>query len=239
MKSTVILLALACCIGCKAPTRSEAPALDASVKPLGAESARDEIFTVTPFVPKGPAVPKLPRLHASLAQIAQGFPKLPQEGALLVDFDDEVYMAALAPFFARVDGRSLWFAHPDAPLAFPVKLRDEPAFQAWLDEATPGKIRVIQRADGFELVTNLGKLPGSDPNGPTIPLRGGQLDLHRLRLGLERLRGRFPDAPDCCFVPSFGMPVADVVRALAAASGGPGDELFQEFCIVYSRPPRR
>ena len=145
-----------------------------------------------------------------------------------------------APLLAALDDAHLevWLRHPDLPVAFPVALRDEPAFQRWLDEPVPGKLRVIHRADGFELQTNMGKLPGGDPNGPTVPVRGGQLDLATLQRGLARVRSRFADAPDVCFVPSFGMELQQTVRALAADYPEAGKPLFPGLCLVYPRPPR-
>jgi hypothetical protein len=135
--------------------------------------------------------------------------------------------------------REVWLLHPDAPIAFQVTLRDEPAFQAWLDHTeVPGKVRIIHRADGFELQTNMGKLPGGDPNGPTVPLRGGKFDLKTLQRGLQRLHSRFDTAPDLCLVPSFGMELSQVARALAADYTSADDRLFNELCLIYARPTR-
>jgi len=156
--------------------------------------------------------------------------------ALLVP-DGEVYMAELAPLFAALDDGKVptWILHPGGAVAFPVELRDERAFDAWLDEPKPGKIRIIQRQDGLELVSGIGKLPGPDPNGPTVPVRGGRLDVATTREGLQRLQLRF-HAPDACLVPSFGTELRAVGTVLSAFWSGPREPLFERVCLVYPRP---
>ncbi|HME90229.1 MAG TPA: hypothetical protein VKE49_02315 [Myxococcaceae bacterium] len=160
--------------------------------------------------------------------------------ALLLRTDGSDFLAEVAPLLALIDdaGSELWIKHPSAPVAFKVVLRSEVSFQRWLDEPKPGKIRVIQRADGFELQTNIGKMPGPDPNGPTVPVRGGQLDIARLRRGLSRLKERFGDVPDACLVPSFGTELAQIGQALSGFYSGPGKPIFDRLCLVYPRPPR-
>jgi hypothetical protein len=157
--------------------------------------------------------------------------------ALLVP-DQDSYLAQAAPLLAALDDarRAVWLLHPSGTVAFKLLLRDEKAFDAWLDEPKPGKIRVIQRQDGLELVTGVGKLPGPDPNGPTVPVRGGRLDVATARLGLQRLRQRFPGATDACLVPSFGTELRAVGVALSAFWSGPAQPLFDPVCLVYPRP---
>jgi len=152
--------------------------------------------------------------------------------------NDETYLAQASALLAALDdaGADVWLKHPDANIAFGLKLRDEPGFQGWLDEAVAGKLRVIHRADGFELQTNLGKLPGPDKNGPTVPVRGGKMDLSTLQRGLQKISGRFKGAPDLCFVPSFGMALNDTARALAANFIDPVTAYFPTTCFVYPRP---
>ena len=160
--------------------------------------------------------------------------------ALLVP-DDEVFMAELAPLLAALDDAKVpaWILHPGGAVAFQVELSDEPAFDAWLDEPKPGKIRVVQRQDGLELVSGIGKLPGPDPNGPTVPVRGGRLDVATAREGLQRLQTQF-HAPDACLVPSFGTELRAVGTVLSAFWSGPKEPLFDRVCLVYPRPaPRR
>jgi hypothetical protein len=133
----------------------------------------------------------------------------------------------------------VWLQHPDAAVAYPLVLRDEEGFRAWLAEVAPGKLRIIQRSDGFELTTSVGKLPGADPNGPSVPVRGGRQDIATLRKGLERLKGRFKTAEDLCLVPSFGTEVAQAARALSAVYTAPGEPLFETLCLIYPTPARR
>ena len=156
--------------------------------------------------------------------------------ALLVP-DDRAYMAELAPVLAALDDARVptFVLHPGGSVAFPIALSDEKTFDAWLDEPRPGKIRVIQRQDGLELVSAVGKLPGPDPNGPTVPVRGGRLDVATARDGLQRLQGRF-HAPDACLVPSFGTELRAVATVLTAFWSGPTQPLFQRICLVYPRP---
>ena len=153
----------------------------------------------------------------------------------------EIYLAQASALLAKLDdaGADVWLKHPEANIAFGLKLRDEPAFQAWLDEPVAGKLRVIHRADGFELQTNLGKLPGPDKNGPTVPVRGGKMDLSTLHRGLEKISGRFKGAPDVCFVPSFGTELEKIARAMSVNYVSPESAYFPETCLVYPRPPAK
>ena len=156
--------------------------------------------------------------------------------ALLVP-DEGVYMAEAAPLLAALDDAHVptWLLHPGGAVAFQVELRDERAFGAWLDAPTAGKLRVIQRQDGLELVSGIGKLPGPDPNGPTVPVRGGRLDVATAREGLQRLQLRF-HTPDACLVPSFGTELRAVATVLSAFWAGPKEPLFEHVCLVYPRP---
>ena len=138
----------------------------------------------------------------------------------------------------RDSAEEVWLKHPDAELAYRLVLRDEEGFRAWLAEVAPGKLRIIQRPDGFELSTSVGKLPGGDPNGPSVPVRGGKQDIATLRKGLGLLKGRFKTAEDLCLVPSFGTEVAQAARALSGVYTAPGEPLFETLCLVYPTPPR-
>jgi hypothetical protein len=178
---------------------------------------------------------------ASLAADAGGGPLLAAIGkgpALLVP-DETTYMAEIAPLLAALDDGHVatWVLHPGGAVAFPVELRDEAAFDAWLDEPKAGKLRIIQRQDGLELVSGIGKLPGPDPNGPTVPVRGGLLDVATTREGLQRMQLRF-HAPDACLVPSFGTELRAAATVLSAFWGGPKEPLFERVCLVYPRPKR-
>ena len=166
---------------------------------------------------------------ALLAAIGKG-------GALLAP-DAATYMAEIAPLLAALDDAKVptSILHPGGAVSFPVELRDEATFDAWLDEPRAGRLRVIQRQDGLELVSGIGKLPGPDPNGPTVPVRGGRLDVATTREGLQRLQQRF-HASDACLVPSFGTELRAVGTVLSAFWSGPKEPLFERVCLVYPRP---
>lgn len=202
---------------------------------LDAGDAREALYEVVPFTPVGPPVPQGARL-VTLAGEKTAVPA--GTGPIVFVPDEETYLAQLAPALSALSAGKdeVWLKHPDAPIAFKLKLRDAPEFQAWIDEPVPGKLRVIQRGDGFELQTNLGKLPGGDPNGPTVPLRGGQLDLTTLQRGFQRIQSKFKSAPDVCFVPSFGTELAKVARAMAVNYVSADTAYFAETCLVYPRP---
>jgi len=159
------------------------------------------------------------------------------KGPALLVADDTTYMAEVAPLLAALDDAKVqpWILHPGGTVAFPVQLRDEAAFDGWLDDPKPGKLRVIQRQDGLELVSGIGKLPGPDPNGPTVPVRGGRLDVATARDGLQRLQARF-HAAAACLVPSFGTELRAVGTVLSAFWSGPKEPLFDTVCLVYPRP---
>ncbi len=200
-----------------------------------AGDSRDALFDIVPLQPVGPAVPTgLHELHLG----GESLPDVPATGGVLLVSDEDSYLVQVAPLLAQLsDGhREVWLKHPDAPVAFKVELRDAAQFRAWIDEPVPGKFRVIHRADGFELQTNLGKLPGGDPNGPTVPVRGGKMDLTTLQKGFERIQGKFKAAPDVCFVPSFGMELRTIARAMAVNYVRPDSAFFEHLCLVYPRP---
>ena len=248
MKRLALLAALAVATGCTEkkpePLKSLAP------RPLPALSApapdsdggeREEAYRVAPAPVYGEELPNDAR-RIAVGGGEVGLPADVQRGtAVLLVPDAEVYLVQAAALLARLEdaGALVYLAHPEGKVAYRLTLRDEPGFQAWLDEAKPGKVRVIQREDGFELQTNVGKLVGADPNGPTVPLRGGQADLAMLRKGLVKLKERFTVTPDVCFVPSFGTELAKVAAAMSADYSAMGAPIFEELCLVYPRPRSR
>jgi hypothetical protein len=161
------------------------------------------------------------------------------KGAVLLVPDADTYLAQIAPLLAALDDGAVetWLLHPAGKVAFHLALRDAPSFDAWLHEPKPGALRIIQRQDGLELVSNMGKLPGGDANGPTVPRRGGQLDVGLAREGLERLKTRFTDADTLCVVPSFATEVRETGALLTAAWSSADGPLFTVLCLVYPRPP--
>lgn len=159
------------------------------------------------------------------------------ETSVVLRPDAEVYLVQAAPLLAELADRSakVWLAHPEGSFGYRVMLFDEPAYQHWIDLPEPGRLRVVMRGDGYELATSVGKLPGPDRNGPSVPLRQGRHDLGRLRLGLEALLDRFTTEDMICWVPSFGMELATVARSLAATYEDDGDPLFKRQCLVFPR----
>lgn len=159
-----------------------------------------------------------------------------REVLLVPDADTYLVQVSELLVVLRDSAKSVWLKHPDGPVAYPVVLRDEAGFRAWLEEVAPGKLRIIQRSDGFELMTSVGKLPGPDANGPSVPVRGGRQDLATLRRALGLLKRRFKTSEDICLVPSFGTEVAQAVRALGATYTAPGESLFETLCFIFPTP---
>nr|WP_217277788.1 hypothetical protein [Corallococcus exiguus] len=176
--------------------------------------------------------PALARDAAMLAERVRG------KDVLVAVEDSDTFLAQVSDALAvlRAQAAEVWLQHPDAPVAYRLVLRDEQGFRAWLEEVAPGKLRIIQRADGFELSTSVGKLPGPDRNGPSVPVRGGRQDIATLRRELARLKTRFTTSDDLCLVPSFGTEVVQVARALGGTYVAQEEGLFDTLCLVYPTP---
>src|SRR5262249_16066665 len=73
-----------------------------------------------------------------------------KHAAVMLSFDTERYLAEEAELFALLAAldREVWLRHPEAKVAFKIALFDNGRFERWLNEPKPGKVRVIQRADG-------------------------------------------------------------------------------------------
>ncbi len=254
MKRLALLLLLVACQKSAAPSPGPAPrAQPRPLEPLervlgeptdgGGGPDDDPLYRIVVLDPVGPALPSgavVVQLDGERA-IADGQPftaALAKGRPVVLAPTGDTYLVQAAELLAALDDAKaeVWLRHPDAPIAFKLTLRDEAAFQTWLDEVVPGKLRVIHRADGFEMQTNMGKLPGGDPNGPTVPVRGGKLDLKTLQRGFEKVQARFTSAPDYCVVPSFGMELVQTARAMAANYVKPATAFFPETCLVYPRP---
>ena len=217
----------------------------------GSEAAREAAYAVAPAETYGEPLPERAarvELRGEVAQLggkpfklddsAQRAQLLAAAGnKVLLAPDGDTYLAQVAQLLAGLeDGKvETWLLHADGKVAYRLTLRDEPGFNAWLEEPVPGKVRIVQRADGLELVTNMGKVPGADPNGPSLPLRGGQLDVAAARVGLEKVQKRF-EAPDICMLPSFGTELAQVAQVLSGTFRAAGQGIFAERCLVYPRP---
>ena len=199
------------------------------------DAEREALFVVAPFEPRGPSVPS----DAQVVELTGLSDARATAKKVLLVARGETYLAEVTPLLAALDdaGAEVWIKHPEADLAFPVDLEDEAHFQAWLDEARPGKVRVVHRSDGFELQSNMGKLSGADPNGPSVPVRGGKMDLKTLQKGLVRLKGRFKgDAPEIFFVPSYGLELNRAFRAVSANWLDADKTVFGEVRFLYPRP---
>jgi hypothetical protein len=224
--------------------------------PVDAGAGDEDLFQVAPAEVYGEEVPEQ-ALRVELAGEAvrvegeRFTPIQPAEAArvagrvrgkvVLVVPDADTFFAQSSELLEalRDSAGEVWLKHPEETVAYRLVLRDEEGFRAWLAEVAPGKLRIIQRDDGFELTTSVGKLPGGDPNGPSVPVRGGKQDIATLRKGLVRLKGRFKTAEDICLVPSFGTELAQAARTLSGVYTAPGEPLFETLCLVYPTPPRR
>ncbi|MDC0709597.1 hypothetical protein POL68_14090 [Stigmatella sp. ncwal1] len=217
--------------GGEAPGTPVAP-VEVFGEPLPSKALRLELAGESIRVEGEPFAARPPAEASRLAERVRG------KAVLLVP-DADTFLAQTSELLAalRQAAGEVWLRHPDADVAYPLVLRDEEGFREWLSEVAPGKLRIIQRADGFELSTSVGKLPGADPNGPSVPVRGGKQDIATLRRGLGLLKGRFKTAEDLCLVPSFGTPLAQAARALSGVYTAPGEPLFETLCLVYPTPP--
>ncbi|HEY3444946.1 MAG TPA: hypothetical protein VGK67_01230 [Myxococcales bacterium] len=106
-------------------------------------------------------------------------------------------------------------------------------FGAWLDADKPlGKIRIVMRTDGLEVVTDRGKIPGPDRYGPSLPSPGARPDYPGIEDAAAKLKARFRDEDTAGLVPSASIPVAQAVRVLSSLSG-PQGERFEKTFLVY------
>ncbi len=93
-------------------------------------------------------------------------------------------------------------------------------FSEWLDADKPvGKIRVVMRGDGLEVVADSGKVPGPDRFGPSIPSLGAKPNYDRLDQIMEAMARRFPYENVAGLLPSAGMRVQEVARVMAMING--------------------
>jgi len=227
------------------------PGSQPAVADAGIEAAREAAYQVAPAELFGEPVPT----GAARVELVGGVAKLRGKdhaledasaraqllaaagGKVLLVPDADTYVAQVAPLLVALeDGKvETWLGHPSGKVAWKLTLRDEAEFNTWLEQPVPGKVRIVQRADGLELVTNMGKVLGADPNGPSLPLRGGRLDVAAERAGLEKVQKRF-EAPDICLLPSFGTELAQVAEVLSGTFRAAGEGIFPERCLVYPRP---
>lgn len=233
------LLSLALASGCKAPARPGPPpdpkliqVPDGYGRPYSAEvslSVRDRLL----LLPGG--------RRCGLTDIgcAQALAAL-RGKAVALELDPALAMADLTMPLSRLsealeDGAAACLAVSDSRERRCVAFRpfSGEEFGAWLDAEKPlGKLRVIMRADGFEVVADRGKVPGPDRFGPSLPPIGGRPDFDGLDRMLGKLARRFPEEDQAALAPSPGLRLRDVGRALGLLSGL-GGERFPRAYLVF------
>jgi hypothetical protein len=165
---------------------------------------------------------------------------LPTSGSapLLLTWAPGLYLAQAADALAALDEAkvNVWWRSPQGSVAYPLQLMDAAAFQKWLDLPKPGRLRIIQREDGLELQTSIGKLPGPDANGPSLPQLEGRVDVAGLRRALAQLHQRFGAIEGVALVPAFGMELDTIAEALSGMYRAPGEPYFEPLLLVYPRP---
>src|SRR5689334_17830355 len=170
----VLLAALVLGAGCREekpaePLKSLAPPPLAplAADPVDAGGEDDSLFRVAPVEVYGEEVPeKALRVELAGEAVRLGgetfAPVKPEEAArvaervqgktVLVVPDSDTFFAQSSELLEvlRDSASEVWLKHPDVAVAYRLVLRDEEGFRAWLAEVAPGKLRIIQRADGFE-----------------------------------------------------------------------------------------
>jgi hypothetical protein len=159
---------------------------------------------------------------------------------LALDLDRELLMADLSKPLAAL-GRAiapeelvcLLVSDTKVGRCIPFRPFSGEEFGQWLDAEEPvGKIRVVMRADGLEVVAARGKVPGPDRFGPSLSPVNGRPDFEGLDRLMLKLANRFQGEDDAGLVPSPSMKIESVARALAALSG-PDGERFSKTFLVY------
>jgi hypothetical protein len=159
---------------------------------------------------------------------------------LALDLGASVLMAELSGPLALLsqalepgDQACLLAADASSTRCLPFRPMSGEEFGAWLDADRPlGKIRLVMRSDGIEVVADRGKVPGPDRFGPSLPSVGGRPDFAGLEPLTRALATRFPDEEQAAVVPSARMSIAEVAGALAALSGVDAERFPRTF-LVY------
>ena len=86
------------------------------------------------------------------------------------------------------------------------------------------KIRLMVRADGMEVVTVRGKIPGPDRFGPSVPTKGGKHDLALLAQSLARLAAHLPQEREAALLASPQTSAQTVAAALDALANASEDQ---------------
>jgi hypothetical protein len=238
MRSFVLAVVAALC-ACKAPVRAAPPADPALARVpegYGRPYAADLVLSVKE---RALLLPGNRACGLTDVGCTQALAAL-QGRSLALELDPALPMADLSVPLSRLsealgnDGAACLTVSDAKELrCLPFRPLSGEQFGAWLDADKPlGKIRVVMRSDGLEVVTDRGKVPGDDRFGPSLPPLAGRPDFEGLDRLLSRVARRFPDEDEAVLAPSPSMRIGEVSRALGAMSG-PGGERFPKVFLVY------
>ncbi len=103
--------------------------------------------------------------------------------------------------------------------------RPAAALGGWMDAEKPlAKIRLMVRADGMEVVTVRGKIPGPDRFGPSVPTKGGRHDWALLAQSLARLAAHLSQEREAALLASPQTSAQTVAAALDALANASEDQ---------------
>jgi hypothetical protein len=177
-------------------------------------------------------LPGEPACAAALKEL-EGQPLALEIEQELLLADLSVALATLSSALGPRDFPCLLVADATQRRCLPFRPLSGEEFGAWLDAEKPfGKIRVVMRSDGMELVTDRGKVPGPDRFGPSIPTEIGRPDFDTLLRTLSRMKSRFPDEEEAVLAASARTTLGHAAQVLAALSGEDASR-FGKTYLVY------
>jgi hypothetical protein len=233
----VVALTTLACPRCSDPELTAAPPHVPRVPDgYGAAGFSGEILRVRDrklLLPDGRAcTSEAPGCSEALAALRGKALALELEGSLLMA-DLSEPLAALSLALEPGDQACLLVGDSASARCLPFRPFSGGEFAAWLDAPEPvGKVRVVMRSDGIEVVADRGKVPGPDRFGPSLPPQRGKPDFEGLEPLMRRMAHHFPTEDEAGVVPSGRMTVEEVARALACLSGK-GAERFPKTFLVY------
>ena len=111
--------------------------------------------------------------------------------------------------------------------------RPASALGPWMDAERPlAKIRLMVRADGMEIVTARGKIPGPDRYGPSVPTKGGRHDAALLSQSLAKLAAYFPDENHVALLASPQTSAQTVAMALDTLGHASKNQFSKSFFFL-------